>query len=129
MQSFIPLDTEKYQNLSENEITYIDQYLFRFSKLQDAIGNRLFKAVLNYLGEQTEGVAIIDLFNKLEKLGVVENYDNWMKLREVRNVVAHEYEVDTLENAERINTIHSLKPGLEKYFLSVEEFIAKRSET
>lgn len=40
----LPLNVEKYIVLSEDEIGYIDQYLFRFSKLQDTIEKRLFNA-------------------------------------------------------------------------------------
>jgi hypothetical protein len=128
MLPFIPLNSDRYMNLSEDEIEHIDQYLFRFAKLQDAIGHRLIKAVLYYLGEQIDGVPLIDLFNKLEKMDVVEDYDNWMKLREVRNSVAHEYDDDPAENAKRINAVYSLKPDLENYYLSIENFVEKRSE-
>ncbi len=45
MSSFMPLSTEKFTNLSEDEIEHIDQFLFRFSKLQDAMGQKLFKKI------------------------------------------------------------------------------------
>ena len=39
----LPLDAESYTKLNEDEVEHIDQYLFRFAQLQDAIGKRFFK--------------------------------------------------------------------------------------
>ena len=50
-----PLNENKYQNLSFDDLSYLDQLIFRFSKLQDAMGNRLFPAILKNLGEDIEG--------------------------------------------------------------------------
>ena len=41
----LPLDAESYTKLNEDEVEHIDQYLFRFAKLQDAIGKRFSKAI------------------------------------------------------------------------------------
>ncbi len=38
--------------LNDDEITLIDQMIYRFTKLQDGIGQKLFKAVLIFLGEE-----------------------------------------------------------------------------
>ncbi len=73
MQLFIPLNENKYISLTEDEIEHIDQFLYRFAKLQDAIGQRLFKSVLLVLGKEVEGKSFIDIFNKLEQLGIMIN--------------------------------------------------------
>lgn len=49
IKSLIPLDKDSYLNLNDDEIAYLDQFIFRFSKLQDTLGNKLFKTVLIYL--------------------------------------------------------------------------------
>ena len=64
----MPLDASKYVALSEDEIEHIDQYLFRFAKLQDTIGKRLFKAIFSSLEEDVEDLPFIDLLNRLEKI-------------------------------------------------------------
>jgi len=46
-----PLDEGKYQNLSFDDLSYLDQLIFRFSKLQDGMGTRLFPATLENWGE------------------------------------------------------------------------------
>lgn len=59
MNSFMPLDEKNYEDLSDDEIEHIDQFLFRFSKLQDTIGEKLFSVLLSLLGEK---VKTIDTF-------------------------------------------------------------------
>lgn len=124
MNNFMPLSPEKYQQLTDDEIEHIDQYLFRFSKLQDAIGERLFKSVLLYLGEEIHNKSFIDVFNRLEQLEIIENYDQWMELREIRNELTHEYDDNPSENAEKINKIFILKDKLANYFLSIKYYIS-----
>lgn len=124
MKIFMPISPEKYQQLNDAEIEHIDQYLFRFSKLQDAIGERLFKSLLLFLGEEVHNKSFIDVFNRLEQLEIIENYDNWMELREIRNELTHEYEDEPSENAEKINKIYLLKDKLARYYLNVEKFLS-----
>lgn len=68
----------------------LDQLLFRFTKLQDALGMRLVPATLAALSEPFEEWPMIDRLNRLEKLGFV-NVDAWLSWREIRNRLAHEY--------------------------------------
>lgn len=68
----------------------LDQLLFRFSKLQDALGLRLIPATLAVLSEPFEEWPMIDRLNRLEKLGFID-VDDWLRWREIRNRLAHEY--------------------------------------
>lgn len=51
MNPFMPIDEHRYENLSDDEVEHIDQFLFRFAKLQDAIGEKLFRGLLDFLLE------------------------------------------------------------------------------
>jgi hypothetical protein len=44
-QGLFPMDAEAYKRLSDKEIAIMDQMLFRFGRLQDAIGQRLLPAI------------------------------------------------------------------------------------
>ena len=123
----IPIDGEKYNKLTDTEIEHFDQYLYRFSKLQDAIGKKLIRSTLLFLGESIEGKSFIDMFDRLEQIGVIENFDKWQELREKRNALAHEYEDEPDENAEKLNQIYMLKPRLEDYFLNIKFYIEKHT--
>lgn len=67
-----------------------DQILFRFTKLQDALGERLVPATLQQLAESFEEWPMRDRLERLEKLGYLM-VDDWMRWRELRNRLAHEY--------------------------------------
>lgn len=67
-----------------------DQILYRFTKLQDAMGERLVPATLGWLREPHEGWPMRDRLDKLEKLGFLD-VDAWMQWRDVRNRPAPEY--------------------------------------
>ena len=48
-----------------------------------------------------------------------------MKLRIVRNELAHEYDNDPEENASEINKIYSMKDNLESYYFDVKKYLEK----
>lgn len=72
------------------KVRLIDQLLFRFIKLQDALGERLVPATLAALSEPYEDWPMRDRLNRLEKLGYLQ-VDSWLAWREARNRLAHEY--------------------------------------
>jgi len=73
-----------------DRLRILDQLLYRFTKLQDALGQRLVPATLAALSEPFEEWSMIDRLNRLEKLGYLE-VDPWLRWRETRNRLAHEY--------------------------------------
>jgi len=44
-------------------------------------------------------MSLLDELDKLEKLEIVENADEWMRFRKIRNILTHEYP----DNAEQIS--------------------------
>lgn len=56
------------------KLRLLDQLLFRFTKLQDAMGLRLVPATLAALSEPFEDWPMIDRLNRLEKLGFLDVY-------------------------------------------------------
>ncbi len=74
----------------------IDTFIFRFMKLQDYMGNKLFKAFLIETGDYRDDMSFIDVPDKLEKLKIIDSAENWIELRKLRNKLAHEY-LDELE--------------------------------
>lgn len=67
-----------------------DQILYRFTKLQDAMGERLVPATLGWLREPHEAWPMRDRLDRLEKLGFLD-VEAWLQWRDVRNRLAHEY--------------------------------------
>ena len=67
-----------------------DQILYRFTKLQDAMGERLVPATLGWLQEPQESWPMRDKLDRLDKLGYLD-VEAWLQWRDVRNRLAHEY--------------------------------------
>ncbi|MDX2188705.1 MAG: hypothetical protein SFY32_02470 [Bacteroidota bacterium] len=84
---------ELYSNLNNTQIAVTDQFVFRFAKLQDIIGEKILKQSLDYLGENTERLPFIDILNKSHKIGLIADAQQWMILRESRNQIAHDYAI------------------------------------
>ena len=121
MSLFMPLNAEKFQMLNEDEIEHIDQFLFRFSKLQDAIGEKLFILLLELLKEEhTKSRPFIDILNRLEQLGLLDDKNVWLELRKIRNSIAHQYEDEPQLAAEALNAIYAAKPVLETIYTSLK---------
>lgn len=117
MAIFMPLNAESFQRLNEDEIEHIDQFLFRFSKLQDAIGEKLFILLLDFLQEEhTKNRPFIDILNRLEQLGLLEDKNIWLELRKIRNNIAHQYEDEPQLAAEALNAIYAAKSVLENVY-------------
>jgi hypothetical protein len=76
------------EDLSLRRLT--DQILYRFTKLQDAMGERLVPATLFWLQESHEPWPMRDKLDRLEKLGFLD-VEAWLQWRDVRNRLAHEY--------------------------------------
>lgn len=122
----LPFTKDNVTQLSDEDVSHLDQYIFRFSKLQDAIGRKLFKAVLHWQGENTEGKSLRDIFSRLEQLGIVENYDSWNELRILRNDVSHEYGVGKQELAEKLNKLFESHSRIESYLEGIRTFVEQR---
>ena len=105
VEPFLPLNRDNYYDLDNITIGFLDQFIFRFSKLQDMMGSRLFPSILELLAEPVTEKAFIDILNRLEKLEIIESALHWIELRKVRNDIAHEYPASITERIEGINIL------------------------
>lgn len=72
-------------------IKTIDSFIYRFSEIQDYMGEKFFPAVLDNLDEYKSFLSFKDILNKLEKLELLESAAQWMSYREIKNTLTHEY--------------------------------------
>ena len=117
----IPLTVKGYENLSKDKIQAMDQYLFRFSKLQDVIGDKIFKLIFNQYNQNSESIPFIDMLNQLEKLGFLHSAKEWINLRNIRNKIAHQYDDEPEEMSRAINDIFMQKDIIKDIYLSLKE--------
>jgi len=99
---------ESWGELSEDtlknaeKVETIDSFIFRFSKMQDSMVEKLFPFTLEFLGEEVRNKPFIDILNQLEKLEILESAEEWKRLRELRNLLTHTYPWETEELIENI---------------------------
>ena len=120
MSPFMPLSLTKYEALTEDEIEHIDQFIFRFSKLQDAMGQKLFKSFLVALDEDIDHLPFVDILNRLEKIEILEDINIWRELREYRNELSHNYDDDPLVSSNIINTLYVKKEIMESIYMKIK---------
>ena len=136
ISNIFPLVAAKYHILTDDEIEHIDQLVYRFSKLQDSIGERLFKSLLMFMEEDIKNKPFLDVLNRLEQLEIIPSKDEWIRLRTVRNDLSHEYSNDDEENVvvlnmlfDEIQTINTIFLSLRNYFdLHIRKIIDDESE-
>ncbi len=117
---YIPLDVLGVDKLTDEDIAWFDQFLYRFAKLQDTVGDRIFINGLLLLGEDFRDKPFIDTLNRLESLDMIPSYLWWMELREYRNQVAHEYPDRQAEQSFAINEIYG---KCDEFIQVVDNFI------
>lgn len=123
MAKFIPLDAIKYDHLTEEQVENVDQFIFRFSKLQDAMGERLFRGVLIFLAEEVKNKSFLDLLNRLEQLEIIKSKEEWLFLRTLRNELSHEYLHENEVNALNINIVYENTEKLYDIFMQIKRYI------
>ena len=107
-----------------NNTRIVNSFLFNFSKLQDKIGAKLFKKVLYELKEiDSFSIPMIDVLNQLEKLEILKSVGDWDRLREIRNILAHEYPLDIEERVENIHLVFNSYKTLKSIYQNLKEAI------
>jgi hypothetical protein len=117
-----PLSAETIGVLNDTELAVLDQFSTRFAKLQDAMGAKLFPAVLELTKEQGNYQAFLDKLNRLEKIGAIESADQWLILREMRNEFAHDYPDDPAIQVAILNKAYPLASELLAILNKIEIF-------
>ena len=96
------LPIKNYQELDNLEKFALNALIFRFSKLQDLLGSKIFRTYLEFTGFNTSDKSFFDILKEIEKEGIVD-IDTWDELRKFRNQIAHDYPLDKDEVIESIN--------------------------
>ena len=79
-------------------VAALDQFAYRFTKLQDVMSVQLFRRfALDVLHEPVESLPIIDILNLLERYRYLPSALRWQEIREIRNQITHEYRLDPEE--------------------------------
>lgn len=92
----------------------VDAFVARFGRLQDTLGDKLLPALLVWLGEPAGPV--IDNLAKAERWGWLSSADDWLQLRQLRqlhNRMVQEYVRDPALLADALQSAHEGVPTLQ----------------
>jgi len=116
-----PIESSIYHD--KERIKTIDAFIFRFIKLQDFMGEKLFKIILMRVGEYKDNMSLIDILDKLEKLEVINNADRWLEFRAIRNKLTHEYPENREDVLQGIQSAVLCFKEIQTILLGISEYI------
>jgi len=118
-----PIQKDDFEHIVNNvqDLAYTDQCIYRFSKLQDCMGAKLFKALLLYQGENINK-PFLDILNQLEAMNIIE-VDEWFEIRDLRNEIAHDYDNNDNMANDILNAIYVSKNELEQTLSAIAKSV------
>lgn len=76
--------------MDEETLETLESFSSRFARFSDLAVSRYFRALSLEKDPAFRG-SVIDLLNQAEKHGWIESAEKWKRIRELRNLAAHEY--------------------------------------
>ena len=116
------MDIQDFEN-----IKLVDAFVFRFMKLQDFIEEKLFKVFLIKTGDFKDNMSLVDILDKLEKLEIIDSTEKWMKVRKLRNKIAHEYPDEQEQVIEDIKEALKKVDYLAQIYKNIQSFLVERN--
>ena len=123
LDKLLPVTEQSISNMDDEQIQDWDQFIMRFTKLQDAMGGSLFPALLIYLQEPYETRPMVDKLNRLEQLSFIESAEGWQVLRAIRNRFSYDYPEDDLLKAAYLNEAVGVVPLLRAILVRITSVI------
>jgi len=115
-----PFNDEVIKNITEENKQLLDAFILRFSKLQDLLGNKMFRLILVL---EVEDIGfMMDILNKMEKFKIIDDAGEWVAIRQARNDAIHDYDLRSDKIAEKLNEIVTFAPKLFQVLRRVEEY-------
>lgn len=102
LDAIYPLDNDKLASISLENKDKLDVLAFRFSKLQDLLGTKIFREYLSVLQYPVDEKNFLELLKELDKEKIID-IDIWSEFRGVRNSISHDYPFEENEKIEAIN--------------------------
>ncbi len=102
----------------------LDAFVARYGRMQDTMGGRLLRWLLEALAERPE--TQLDRLQRAEALGLIDSAARWMEARALRNRMIHEYVDDPEELAANLRRACALAEMLLETHRRIARFAAER---
>ena len=115
------IDESVYEEIRFLDIRSLDTLVYRFSKIQSLLGEKVFREILEVLEYDLADKSYIDILQYVEKEGIIDSIFEWKKLREIRNSLSHDYPEEIIYIVKALNEILRSIDKFEKIINKIEE--------
>ncbi len=126
LDKYFPLSEKGYEALeSDGAMPYLDQFVYRYAKLQDKIGSSIIKNIVFLVEYSEDGKTFIDKLNVLEREGLIKSTTAWEGFRDLRNRLSHEYSTDIDTQIKTLNEVYKAYFIVEGDFTKMKAFLQR----
>lgn len=119
----MPIKKEVYENLDDESVKTIDQFIYRYTLLQDKIGGSILKNMVSLLEYSDDARTFIDILNILEKNNIIQSARKWRDLRDLRNRLSHEYTDNIDAQVNTLNEVYKSYFYLKDEYTNIKNFL------
>ena len=121
-----PIDATWVESLAVNPelAERLEAFISRYGRLQDTLADKLLPRWLLALAEQPGSQ--IEVLNRAERLGVIDNVASWLEARQLRNRLVHDYMTDGTSFAEDLNLAEAYSRTLCQTYQQLRRDAVKR---
>ncbi len=119
-----PFTKENLDNITDENKQLVDAFIHRFGKLQDFLGDSMFRIILELEAEKIGSMR--DILNKMEKFYIIDNVDEWVSIRKAGNDAVYDYDLKSETIAEKLNNLVAFTTKLFRVLVNIEEYAAKK---
>lgn len=116
LQELRPFSATTLESMDKKVVLHLDQFIYRFTKLQDSMARRLLPSLYALLEADTQPRAFLDILGRLEQLNVITSVETWQQFRNLRNNLAHDYPENLQQTADTLNELLETWRDLEALF-------------
>lgn len=98
-------------------IDRLESFTSKFCRMQDTFVDKLLPIYLRSLGELAGSA--IDNLRRAEQLGLIDNAENWVEMRLLRNRLVHEYVDNVVVLAEQLQLAKQQAESLHQSYLKL----------
>ncbi|MDR2535094.1 MAG: hypothetical protein LBD29_03570 [Treponema sp.] len=112
------------EKFSKGEFDKFENLTSRYARTTDMLVNQTLRSLDNV--EMVESGTIIDVMNRAEKRGIVTSAETLHTLKDLRNEIVHEYQIEQIERF--FESVVTLTPVLLKTIDALQEYSKKYTE-
>jgi hypothetical protein len=124
INEYLPLNEKDFENTEI--VKTLDSFIYRFIKIQDRMGEKLFPEYLKILQEYSPNMPLIDMLNTLERIEVINSTEDWIDYRKLRNSLTHEYPGNQKEIIDSLNSALVAYSDIKNIYMNIIKDISER---